>query len=371
MIRFSVGAIAKTFVFLTLFSAIHVGAQPRMDAPRPPGSPDDGNRPRMMGAGRPSFDIPSTATREFTSGRVERFGMGGWRHGAGSDYRDQTSGSPRLAFRQMMLEELKHVPLLEMRVRRMTDLQIERAKLEAERKNRAMPAERPSEQQWRDYQKLVERDEEITTRQQQLLSEVLQDSDKIRDQIAARRRAIEELIQNAQKNPGKTPTEPNDPNDPRMLNRLLRFYDFVGENFENLRQNPRQNEWLRTLLRGGWGAGEIDNRVLELSRRRLQQLEQNSEDLRMRLDDMQDEIDELRETIDAASTPPFGTRDQRRPAGRNIGPMRPRGNADDPTVPGGRGIGGAPGDRPNRDDGFAPGPKPPLNPPNRPAPNDE
>lgn len=209
------------------------------------------------------------------------------------------------AFRQRMFEELRNIPTLNFYVLQIMELQQERSSLQRRRQQIAHDSDQPSDAQIRQFHSLLKREDELTTRQQQLLKRFAGDSEKIQSEIMKRRQAIASQLDKL--NADKPARPDKDSTQTKTLYRTLRFYDFLFDRMANLREAPNQTEWLNPILKGTWGPDEPDTQIVQLARQRLQQLSQEQENLRRKLQLLDDQIFELREMLDnvrPASPPP-------------------------------------------------------------------
>jgi hypothetical protein len=256
--------------------------------------------------------------REY-QGTAGRFG-GRHRFGWGFDRRT-TPG--RSMFRQSFMDELKHCPTLDGKVRALLNLQRERVELYQRLGQAARRTDLPSSELWRDFHDLLKQRDEMSTRQLELTEQFASDSDTILREIDSRRETLREQLSSSE-----TPVD--DPSQSRLdtgeVSRLLRMYDFIYDRIRSLRDEPRRAGWLRGFQRGLWRVDDLDSQIVENVRRRLQQIEHDKEEMSRRLYLLENEIEELREMLDVAGSEPRKDRKPRRqwrPRRRPSRPARP------------------------------------------------
>lgn len=217
-------------------------------------------------------------------------------------FRDSATSGAMAGFRQNMMAELHNVPLLESKVKRAIQIQTERQTLQRQRELIALSRSKPSAEILSDFHKLLGREDELTSAQNEVVDELLRDSEAIQRQVELRRNELSAKLDEMRKDsPQSGPGAPMSGGlEPRRIWRTLRAYDFIYESLGRLRDNPKRAEWIRGFLRGMWGSEEIDNKIIEQARRRLQELEQDQDDLRRKTEMIDERINELRETLDAA-----------------------------------------------------------------------
>ena len=255
-------------------------------------------QPREQAAesARTSLRTATTTQRTFAS-RRPLFG------------RDFPTSGPAAAYRQFLMEELKNVPLLESKIRDLMQMQQERTNLSRQRSQLADPSgDKPSEEQLREFHRLLRREDDLTSRQEGLLHDFIRDSGQIQAQIAARREEIRSKLDGKPEVGGDLDT--------RNLWRARRMYDFLAQRLERLEEEPDRAEVLRSLLRGIWNTDEVDPQMAEQARKRLNQIQQDQEELRRRMNQIDDQVEQLQELLDRAGQR-RGTghlRDARQPA---------------------------------------------------------
>ena len=257
-----------------LLPVLHADAQ-RLPAPQPPG---------------PAPGQPRAASSRSPMGRM----------GFGMRDRDSTATAN---FRQHMLTELHQVPLLESKLQKLLQIQQERTTLQRQRQQLALSTSKPTEDVMREFHMLLEHEDALTSAQKSVLAEFVRDADPIRDQIDKRRKELAAQQEEMRKASGDTAVPFGGTPEMRRLVRQQRAYDFLYERLGNLRDNPNQPDWVRGFLRGMWGPEELDARMAEQFRRRLQELEQDQDELRRRLDVLDGKASELREILEAVAPP--------------------------------------------------------------------
>lgn len=168
------------------------------------------------------------------------------------------------SIRRAALDELRTVPLLETKVRAMISLQMDRRRLQEEKRRAAMDARRGGDpKNLGRFHEVVRLEDELTSRQQRLLAETVRDADAIRAQVAARRGAVAARMAALETSvaagndsanpadPGRTRSGPFSPQaiELRWMSRLNFVYEAVEERLANLESNPRQPDWARPILR--------------------------------------------------------------------------------------------------------------------------
>lgn len=240
----------------------------------------------------------TTATTANAKPTTSSLGMrpSGGRH-FGGFHDGFTSGG---GFRQRMLEEIRHVPLLEKRLKAMMEIQQERASLQHARDQFARRTEKPSSSQLNEFHDLLRREDLLTSQQEQLISQLLRDADKIQEQIAKRRADITKR----QAELKSRPQTPDIGGELRLLERSAGLYQFLDDKIDDLRENPQQQtDLLRRLTKGMWFVGEADPHMTEQVRRRLQQVQEDQDSLRHRMDEIDGQINELKELLDLMNRP--------------------------------------------------------------------
>lgn len=197
------------------------------------------------------------------------------------------------------MNEMKHVPTLDARLRGLLQVQQQKMALQRERREFIEDSGIASDVVLRRFHDLLKREDVLTSRQQEMIGLIRADVDKIQNEIAKRRAELARQTES----PVKEETRFSAYLERRRLQRMIRFYDSLSESLAKLKEDENESEWIRRISRGGWPAEEIDAEVLEQSRRRIQQLVQEQEELRRRMQELDlqiNELDELLQTVGPA-----------------------------------------------------------------------
>lgn len=227
---------------------------------------------------------------------------GDWGMGRGSVMRDaMTSNAAALV--QAVLQELKHVPRFEHYVRALMQVQSERRKI-LEEKRRVGRQPTPDAAL---YHRLVRSEDELTSRQAGIYSDIVRDAPIIRGEISKRRTEINKRL--AELRPALPPEQGDD--DPtsaaeraevRSLSRILRAYYVVDQRLAGASKMPHPpSDWFRPMFQSLFSS---DNDSTEMSsspdalRRRLGQIRQEQEELRRRMQRLDHQIDDIGDRLD-------------------------------------------------------------------------
>lgn len=197
-----------------------------------------------------------------------------------------------------MAEELKHVPLLLARIQQINQLQQSRQALFRERQNMAQKTDRPSERTLKDFHGVLSRDDEISSRIQELQAQFAADAPEMLKQIAARRTELQAELEAAKDNPAQF-----DADELKNKTRAIKIYDYIESRLEALRDDPKQADWMRRVMRGMWMMDELDARTSEQLRRRIDDVQHEQDELRRRMTQLDSQVKELRELLNTVSPP--------------------------------------------------------------------
>jgi hypothetical protein len=205
------------------------------------------------------------------------------------------------SLRQSFMEEMRHVPTLEPKLQRLMRVQQEKQAVRQKLEQTARLTNRPSSELWREFHDLLAKQDELTSQQTEIVSDLQRDADVIQDELVARRNEVsarlEELRRSGKEGADQRPES-------RSQSRILRMYDMLIERMPALKESPSEGEWVLGFMRGMHVPMDgVDPRVLEQARSHLQQLEQDCDELRSRMRTIEEQIGELRELLDVAASP--------------------------------------------------------------------
>lgn len=264
----------------------------------------------MLSAVLLACSICCSQTDDETTGRVAARSALAGRFSPRRPFQGRDGGTSWSMVGQMQatLEEFKHVPLLDKDITPLVKLQQERYALAVARQHAVsgQRADRPSDSELKAFHDLLRKDDELTSRQQELLQALSRDADAIQQQIGQRRQEIAQRLKELSKQPPSSTVS----QEMRALSRANRAYDFVADRLANVQERPLAADWLRRFMHGMLSGDEPDPQMLDQFRRRLQQIEQDQEELRRKaaqLDQQIDEIQDLLEHARPAARPPRST----------------------------------------------------------------
>ncbi|MBX7244330.1 MAG: hypothetical protein K1X53_02455 [Candidatus Sumerlaeaceae bacterium] len=242
-------------------------------------------------AGPQAFDSGNPQRREDMGeeplppeGQIRR-GMG-----AGNG-REFFTSATRSNMRRDFFEELKNVPTLERHLRPMMALQEERIKIQRERQRWASDPKGLEK-----FHSALGREDDLTSRQEELFRAFMNDLDTIRAEVEARREDIRKRYEEARKN--DSPNQPMPSTDEaRALYRNGKFYELFSDRLAALKDNPRPNEFMRVIMRGSLESNDMDPQMVERARKRIQELQQEQDDLRQRMKDLEDKLAEVQDIL--------------------------------------------------------------------------
>jgi DNA repair exonuclease SbcCD ATPase subunit len=215
-----------------------------------------------------------------------------------------------LQLRRLLNEELANLPTLREKLNALFELQQEHLALQRLREKIARGSGQPTNEQLRQFHDLLAREEALSSRSAALVTSFQRDRARLLDEIAARRQAIEDRLEELR---NKAPAElsPKASEELRNLYRTRRMYAHITERLNQLDEIGSSTDWQNRLLRGLWSPEEIDPRLVEQARERLRQLEHEQQELRERLDDLREQLEDLREILSAAIPPPTSPQEPR------------------------------------------------------------
>jgi hypothetical protein len=221
-----------------------------------------------------------------------RPGGQGWNSGSRRGYyRDGGSSGPLVAFYKANQDEFKKVPLLNDRLKRLLDFQIQHIALQHRRFQLTQKTNEPTNTAFTQFHDLLKQDEALNQSQQKLVEQISTDVPQLVQQITARRTDLDNQIKQ------QAPDSPEQ----KRLQRLDRFYHFLQDRFADLPESQNRSEWMRRLMRGfAAPMEELDAQMLADIRNRLEQLQQEQDLLRRRLTEIDNQLLEIRDIMDAS-----------------------------------------------------------------------